>query len=76
MVSPPSNQTIAQRVRVAMDDSGQSEKSLADETGIARTTLRRRLSGGSSFTTAELTSICPLIGASLIDLLADEESAA
>jgi len=76
MVTPPTNQTIAARVRVAMDEAGQSEKSLADVTGIARSTLRRRLTGGSPFTTAELAAVAPVLEVRLVDLLADEESAA
>lgn len=76
MVTPPSNQTVAARVRVAMEQAGHSEKSLADITGIARSTLRRRLTGGSPFTTAELAAVAPVLEVKLVELLADEESAA
>lgn len=75
MVTPPSTQTVAGRVRSAMEEQGQTEKGLADATGIPRTTLRRRLTGNSPFTLNELDVLAPLLGISLVDLLAEEPAA-
>lgn len=68
----PTNLTIAQRVRAAMDQAGDSEVKLADDTGIPRTTLRRRLTGNSDWMTSELVAISKRLDVSLIELLADE----
>jgi excisionase family DNA binding protein len=54
-MAPPTNSTIAERVRAAMEEAGVSEVVLADDTGIPRTTLRRRLTGLSDWLTGELT---------------------
>lgn len=75
MALPPSNETIAGRVRAAMDDAGLSEVVLADETHIPRSTLRRRLSGKTDWLTGELTAISARLGVPLLDLLADEVAA-
>lgn len=58
-----------------MAEKGATEKSLADRTGIPRTTLRRRLTGLSSFTINELHAIASHLGVSLLDILADERVA-
>lgn len=73
MALPPSNRTIAERVRAAMGDV--SEVVLADDTGIPRSTLRRRLSGKSDWLTGELTAISARLHVPLLALLADEEAA-
>ena len=75
MVTPPSARTVAERVRVAMEQKGETEKGLADATGIPRTTLRRRLTGNSPFTVNELGAIAPCLGVALVALLADEPAA-
>lgn len=75
MVTPPSTRTVAQRVRDAMEQKSLTEKGLADVTGIPRTTLRRRLTGNSSFTLNELDAIARYLGLPLVDLLADEAAA-
>lgn len=71
MVIPPTNETIARRVRDAMDEAGISEVTLAEDTHIPRSTLRRRLSGTSDWLTGELTAISARLGVSLLDLLAE-----
>lgn len=73
MVTPPTNQTIAARVREAMAAADESEQSVAEATGIARTTLRRRLTGNSAFTTDELVPVSRHLGLPLMHFLADEE---
>lgn len=73
---PPTNHSIAERVRAAMDAAGQSEVVLADATDIPRTTLRRRLSGRSNWMTSELTAICEHLDVPLLSLLSDETSVA
>ena len=75
MVTPPTNTTIADRVRAAMERAGVSEVALADATAIPRSTLRRRLSGRSDWLTGELVALCEPLGVSLLDLLADEVAA-
>lgn len=75
MVTPPSNHTVAQRVRDAMEEQGQTEKGLAEATGIPRTTLQRRLTGNSDFTVTELDALARHLGIALVDLLADEPAA-
>ena len=72
MVTPPTTRTVAERVRSAMVDKGQTAKSLAEAAGIPRTTLARRLTGNSSFTLNELDAIAPLLGLTAAHLLADE----
>lgn len=73
MASTPTNLTIALRVREAMGEI--SEVVLADETGISRTTLRRRLTGKSDWLTGELLAVAGFLGVSLVDLLSDERAA-
>lgn len=75
MVAPPSNQTIAHRVRAAMDEADVSEAALALQTGLSRSTLRRRLAGTSDWMTSELTTISTTLGVPLLSLLADEVAA-
>lgn len=59
-----------------MEDAGSTEQALAANTGIARTTLRRRLTGKSGFTVDELTAIVEELGLDLVLLLANEPSVA
>lgn len=75
MVTPPTNSTIAERVRSAMDAAGISEVVLSETTHIPRSTLRRRLSGESDWLTGELTKISARLDVPLLALLADEVAA-
>lgn len=72
MVTPPTTRTVAERVRVAMEENGQTPKGLADVAGVPRTTLLRRLTGNSSFTLTEIDALAPHLGVTVGDLLADE----
>lgn len=56
------NQQIAERVTAAIERAGKSTKGVSDETGIARTTLSRRLSGTSPFGADELILIGRVVG--------------
>lgn len=61
---------VATTVAGAMTASGWSEKKLAETTGIARVTLRRRLAG-SPFTVAELAAIAAALDTTVTALLQD-----
>lgn len=56
-MQPPTTQTVASRISDLMASNGVSTKALADQTGIARMTLARRLTGNSPFTIAELDAL-------------------
>ncbi|MBF6187593.1 helix-turn-helix domain-containing protein [Nocardia farcinica] len=53
---------VAARVRAAIEESGLSERQVAEITGIARETLRRRLVGKTAFTIDELEAIAHELG--------------
>ena len=78
MVTPNNTTaTVAVKVREALSDAGISDKKAADMTGIARSTLARRLAGYSPFTVTELASIASLLGLDdFTDLLRQSESGA
>lgn len=76
MVTPPTTRTVAERVRAAMETAGKNPKSLAEDAGIPRTTLIRRLTGNSSFTLNEIDALAPQLGVTAAELLADESSVA
>ena len=76
MVTPPTTRTVAERVRAAMEEVGQNPKSLAEDSGVPRTTLIRRLTGNSSFTLNEIDALAPHLGTTVSELLADEPSVA
>lgn len=63
-------QRVATAVAAAMTAGGWSEKALAETTGIARVTLRRRLAG-SPFTVAELAAIAAALDTTVTELLQD-----
>lgn len=64
----------AQAVTEALKNSGKSQLSLSDESGIPRTTLLRRLSGASPFTVAELQRIADVLGVSVVSLLGSTDT--
>lgn len=66
----------AQAVTEALVESGKSQLSLSDETGIPRTTLLRRLSGATPFTVAELQRIAEALGVPVVSLLGVDRGAA
>lgn len=61
---------VAAAVTAAMAAGNWSEKALAETTGIARVTLRRRLAG-SPFDVAELAAIATALGTTVSALLED-----
>lgn len=71
-------ETVAVRIASAVASSGIKQEDIADGTGIARTTLFRRLKYPTSFTVSELASVCAYMGMDLTDLpkLLDAENAA
>lgn len=66
----PLSHRVAAAVAHAMAVGGWSEKALAEATGIARVTLRRRLAG-SPFDIAELDAIAAALGTTVSALLED-----
>lgn len=63
-----SRRTAAQ-VAAAMSDAGKSEVAVSEATGIPRSTLKRRLSGFSSFTVDELQRVADLLEVPVTTLL-------
>lgn len=61
---------VSQRVAEAIDAQKQTVFGVAEATGIARPTLRRRLTGTSAFTVTELAAIAEFLGLDLEALLA------
>lgn len=61
---------VAARVERRAKDAGLNPVLLAERTGIARSTLLRRLSGASPFTVAELAAVAGALDVSLSDLIA------
>lgn len=62
---------IAASIREAMASKNVSQAALSDSTGIARMTLRRRLTGGSDFTVGELHLVCRDLDLDVPSLLAE-----
>lgn len=60
---------IAQRIRLAAELRGRSQISLATETGIANTSLGRKLAGGAEFTVSELAALADALDVPGAELL-------
>lgn len=60
-------------VSEAMTDAGLTVLGVADRTGIPRTTLTRRLSGGSPFTVAEVDTLAAVVGVPVSVIIARAE---
>jgi hypothetical protein len=58
----PFPERVALSVDAAIGEAGETSTSIADATGIPRSTLRRRLLGSSPFTVAEIASIAHHLG--------------
>lgn len=71
----PVTATVTQRVIAAMQTAGATDKGLAKDSGIARSTLQRRLTGRSSFTIDELDAIATTLGIPLSDLVLEDGAA-
>lgn len=69
MGTPSPSSSLADRLRDCIEAADQTEKRLADESGIPRTTLHRRLLDPSTFTLSELEAIVPLLDTTLDHLL-------
>lgn len=68
-------EAVAVQIAVAVASSGIKQEELANRTGIARTTLFRRLKYPTSFTVSELASVCSAIDMDLTELLTAESAA-
>lgn len=62
-------QTVAATVRGIIAESGRSQSSLAEQSGIPRVTLRRRLAAQSPFTVQELADIGDALNVSVVDII-------
>ena len=67
------DKSVRENLTAAIKNSGRSEASLARETGIALSTLRRKLAGlnRASFTVTDLTTIGAALECDPVDLLTD-----
>lgn len=66
---------VASAVSAAIESAGHTQVSIADATGIPRTTLIRRLRGQQPFTIAELDAIANTLGVHVTTFLATEDAA-
>jgi transcriptional regulator with XRE-family HTH domain len=67
---------IAAAVTSALRASGITQDTAAERTGIARTTLKRRLSGLSPFKVSELDALATLCDTTVLALVQSAEDAA
>lgn len=67
---------IAATVTSALRDAGIAQADAAERTGIAPTTLKRRLSGRSAFRVSELDALAGLLGTTFLALVTEAEDAA
>lgn len=72
MDTPSPDARVAGIVNRLISDHGTTELVLATETGIPRTTLRRRLTGRSNFLLTELVAIAEYFGVAASDLLTQD----
>ena len=72
MDTPSKTQSRAASIREAIRQAGFTPFTLAEATGIPRTTLNRRLLGVTPFNTEELDSIAAALNTSVTDLLIAE----
>ena len=77
-LTPPTETTrrIAVAVTSALREAGITQDAASERTGIARTTLKRRLSGNSPFKTSELDALAHLCGTTFLALVQAAEDAA
>ena len=62
-------QTVAAAVRGLIAERGLSELSVAQESGIPRVTLRRRLAGQTPFTVQELADVGRVLDITVLDII-------
>ena len=66
------DQQVATVVTSRLRSAGVAQRAAAEQTGIPFTTLRRRLTGHSSFTMSELARIAALLELTVQQLLEDD----
>jgi len=71
MDTPSPDARVAGIVNRLIADHGTTELVLATQTGIPRTTLRRRLTGRSNFLLTELVAIAEFFGIAVSDLVVE-----
>lgn len=77
MDNPTSTQTLtAQKVAAAVDAAGISLLGLANQTGIPRTTLHRRMTGHSSFYMEELHTIAKALSVPVTEFVVTDKDVA
>lgn len=64
-------QTPAQRIRARMEALNVSELTLANDSGIPRTTLKRSLDGDRPFNTDELARVSRVLGITVAQLVSE-----
>lgn len=70
------SQGIARVISQRLEAADISQRSVSADTGIALTTLSRRLAGKSPFGIDELEAIAALLGTTISDLVAEAEGVA
>lgn len=75
---PPTETTrrLAVVVTSALREAGITQDAAVERTGIARTTLKRRLSGSSAFKVTELEALARLAGTTVLALMQSAQDAA
>ncbi len=63
------DELVSKLVEIAMQSADVNTERLADLTGMARVTLRRRLKEGASFTVSELDRIATALEVDFLDLV-------
>lgn len=71
-----STEAVAQVVRAKAAAANRTPHALAENCGIPRTTLNRRLTGASPFTTEELFRIAADLGTSVVEIIEQAEGLA
>lgn len=69
------SRSIAESVASRLEASGITGRDAAARTGIANSTLSRRLTGHSPFTVTELEALAGLLGVTVAELVATERVA-
>lgn len=68
-LQPCNSDNITENVEAAIEAAGESRRSLADKSGIAYTTLDRRLKDGLTFTLLEIAKISDALNISPNELV-------
>lgn len=65
----PTSQAVARAVSEALRSAGVSQRDASARSGIALTTLTRRLTGNSPLDICELSALADVAGVSMLDIL-------